>query len=210
MTPGALVRRVLPTRVERLVADAYRDVFVDLDELARTIGSLGVFSRAVEVGCGEGALASRLSRTTDAQLLGIDIAADPGRNYTGAPGRASFRQTRVEELVGAGHTADLVVLSDVVHHVPTDERVAFLRSCRALLTPGGLIVVKEWERRPGIAHALAYGSDRYVSGDRNVGFLTRAQLVALVHLAAPDLVAVCETRVPPRRNNLLLGLRAPA
>lgn len=210
MTPGALVRRVLPPRVERLVADAYRDVFVDLDELARTIGSLGAFGRAVEVGCGEGALASRLTRTTDAQVLGIDIAPDPGRNYTGEPGRATFRQLRVEELVASGHTADLVVLSDVVHHVPAGERDAFLRSCRQLLAPGGLLVVKEWERRPNVAHALAYGSDRYVSGDRTVGFLTRDELVALLGRSCPDLASVCEARIPPRRNNLLLGLRAPA
>ena len=133
MTPGALVRRVLPESVERLVADAYRDAFVDLDDLARTIGSLGRFDTAIEVGCGEGALASRLTRTTDATVLGIDIAPNPGRNYTGTPGRASFRQQRVEDLVAEGATADLVVLSDVIHHVPAGDRPAFLRSCAALL-----------------------------------------------------------------------------
>ena len=208
MTPGTLVRRLLPEQVERRVADAYRDAFVDLDELARTIGSLGRFVTAIEVGCGEGALASRLALTTEARLLGIDIAPDPGRSYTGPGGRATFRRQRVEDLVAEGTTADLVVLSDVIHHVPEPERPGFLRACRKLVNPGGLLVVKEWERRSNAFHALAFGSDRYVSGDRTVSFLTRDELVALVTEATVDLAVVCETRIPPRRNNLLLGLRA--
>ena len=208
MTPGAVVRRVLPARLERRVADAYRDAFVDLDDLARTIGSLGRFATAIEVGCGEGALATRLARTTDARILGIDIAPDPGRHYAGPAGRAEFRCQRVEDLVAEGTVADLVVLSDVIHHVPAAERPAFLRSCHRLVGPGGLLVVKEWEKRPNAFHALAYGSDRYVSGDRTVSFLTRDELLALVTEATVDMVVVCETRIPPRRNNLLVGLRA--
>jgi ubiquinone/menaquinone biosynthesis C-methylase UbiE len=190
------------------VADAYRDAFVDLDDLARTIGSLGRFDTAIEVGCGEGALATRLTRTTDATILGIDIAPNPGRGYEGATGRASFRQQRVEDLVAEGATADLVVLSDVIHHVPPADRPAFLRSCVALVARGGLLAVKEWERRSNAFHALAYGSDRYVSGDRGVSFLSRDELVALLGATAPALVSVCETRIPPRRNNLLVALRA--
>lgn len=208
MTPGALVRRVLPERVERAVADAYRDAFVDLDDLARTIGSLGRFETAVEVGCGEGALASRLTRTTDATILGIDIAPNPGRNYAGAPGRVEFRQQRVEDLVAEGAAADLVVLSDVIHHVPDADRADFVRSCVALVAPGGLLVVKEWERRSNAFHALAYGSDRYVSGDRGVSFLSRDELVGLLTATAESMAVVCEARIPPRRNNLLVALRA--
>ena len=210
MTPGALVRRILPEHLERTVADAYRDAFVNLDDLARTIGSLGRFRRIIEVGCGEGALSSRLVRTTEARILGIDIAPNPGRGYTGDRAQATFRSQRVEDLLAEGATADLVVLSDVIHHVPVAERPAFLRSCRRLLAPGGLLVVKEWERRGNVFHALAYGSDRYVSGDRTVSFLTRDELLALLTEADDGLSVVCEARIPPRRNNLLVGLRADA
>jgi 2-polyprenyl-6-hydroxyphenyl methylase/3-demethylubiquinone-9 3-methyltransferase len=80
----------------------------------------------------------------------------------------------------------------------------------ALVAPGGLLAVKEWERRPNAFHALAYGSDRYVSGDRGVSFLDRDELVALLDTAAPGLARVCEARIPPRRNNLLVALRARA
>lgn len=190
------------------MADAYRDAFVDLDDLARTIGSLGRFERGVEVGCGEGALTTRLTRTTDATFVGIDIAPSPGGGYRGDPGRATFRSQRVEDLVAEGVTFDLVVLSDVIHHVTQAGRVSFLRHCRALVAPGGLLAVKEWERRTNAFHALAYGSDRYVSGDRTVSFLDRDELVGLLSVAAGDLTIVCETRIPPRRNNLLVALRA--
>ena len=207
MTPGALVRRLLPDRLERAVADAYRDSFVDLDDLARTIGSLGRFESAIEVGCGEGALASRLVGTTGATYLGIDIASSPGRGYDGPPDRATFRQQRAEDLAATGAQADLVVLSDVVHHVPTAERHEFIATCHRLVGAGGLLAVKEWERRRNPAHALAYGSDRYVSGDRGVSFVDRDELLALLTSAAPGMAVVCEARIPPRRNNLFVALR---
>ena len=54
-------------------------------------------------------------------------------------------------------------------------------------------MVKEWERRSNAFHALAYGSDRYVSGDRGVSFLSRGELVGLLSVAAPGLAVVCET-----------------
>jgi SAM-dependent methyltransferase len=207
MTPGALVRRLLPDRIERAVADTYREAFVDLDDLARTIGSLGRFESAIEVGCGEGALASRLVRTTAATLVGIDIAPSPGRGYDGPVERATFRQQRVEDLAATGAQADLVVLSDVVHHVPAAQRLDFVATCRRLVRDGGLLAVKEWERRRNPAHALAYGSDRYVSGDRGVSFVDRDELLALLTSAAPGMAVVCEARIPPRRNNLLVALR---
>lgn len=207
MTLGALVRRFLPARAERLVADAYRDAFVDLDDLARSIGSLERFESIIEVGCGEGALAHRIVRTSDALYTGIDIAPNPGRAYGGPPARATFRTQRVEDLATEGALADLVVLSDVVHHVPTGERIEFLRNCLRLVRPGGIIAVKEWERRRNLAHAFAFISDRYVSGDTGVSFLSRDELVSLLTAEAPDAVLVCEARIPPRRNNLLVALR---
>jgi len=207
MALGSNLRKFLPQPIERSVAEAYRSAFVDLDELARTINSLGKFESTVEVGCGEGALTTRLTKVCESTVLGIDIAAGPGRNYVGDPARASFRQMRVESLVEEGFRADLVVVSDVVHHIPSQERLAFLGCCAALLAPFGVLVVKDWERRANPFHLLGYVSDRYLSGDRTVSFASRDELVALLKDAAPQLTLVCETRVPPRRNNLLLGMQ---
>ena len=169
---------MLGPRLERAAADRYRKLFVDLDALATTIVGLGSFDTVVEVGCGEGALLTRVmdGLGPDASAVGIDIAANPGHGYTGRNKHVEFRQADVADVVAEGRRFDLVVISDVLHHIPPPDRRGFLESCRELLAPNGTIVVKEWVRRRNLAHLAAYGSDRYVSGDRGVQFFTEQEL----------------------------------
>ena len=169
---------MLGPRLERAAADRYRRLFVDLDSLAATIVGLGSFTTIVEVGCGEGALLTRImdGLGPDASAVGIDIAANPGHGYTGRNKRVEFRQADVADVVAEGRRFDLVVVSDVLHHIPPADRHDFLESCRDLLAPHGTIVVKEWVRRRNLAHLAAYGSDRYISGDRGVQFFTENEL----------------------------------
>jgi 2-polyprenyl-6-hydroxyphenyl methylase/3-demethylubiquinone-9 3-methyltransferase len=54
---------------------------------------------------------------------------------------------------------------------------------------------------------MCYTADRYVSGDRNVAFADRGELLAMIGQALPEMSVVCETRVPPQRNNVLFALR---
>ena len=172
---------MLGPRLERAAADRYRRLFVDLDLLAATIVGLGSFDTIVEVGCGEGALLTRImdGLGPDASAVGIDIAANPGHGYTGRNKRVEFRQADVADVVAEGRRFDLVVISDVLHHIPPPDRRGFLESCRQLLASNGTIVVKEWVRRRNLAHLAAYGSDRYISGDRGVQFFTEQELQGL-------------------------------
>jgi 2-polyprenyl-3-methyl-5-hydroxy-6-metoxy-1,4-benzoquinol methylase len=181
MTIGSTVRRLLGPRLERAAADGYRRMFVDLDALAATIAGLGSFCTVIEVGCGEGALLTRLMDRLgpSASALGIDIAPNPGHGYEGHNEKVAFRQSAVAEIVAEGQRFDLVVVSDVLHHIPPSDRVDFLQSCRDLLAPNGTIAVKEWVRRRNLAHLAAYGSDRYISGDKGVEFYTESELEAV-------------------------------
>lgn len=211
MPIGSTVRGLLGPRLDRVVADRYRRMFVDLDALAATIVALDLFHSVVEVGCGDGALLSRLMAElpADARGLGIDIAANPGRSYTG-PDRVEFRQTDVATVVAAGQRFDLVVVSDVLHHVPVDQRSAFLVSCQQLLEPGGTLVVKEWVRRRNLAHLAAYTSDRFISGDRGVSFYNEHELRDALRGAMGDHSSVLTSYVRPHWNNVILAGRATA
>jgi SAM-dependent methyltransferase len=212
MPLGPTVRRLLGPRLERMAADRYRRMFVDLDQLAASIAALGPFSTVVEVGCGDGSLMTRLMAVLgdDVSGLGIDIAAHPGRAYAG-PARVRFKQTEVADVVASGERFDLVVVSDVLHHVPVADREAFLDSCRQLLMPRGTIVVKEWVRRPNVAHLAAYGSDRFVSGDRGVSFYSEAELrQAFRRVFCHDEAPLVISHARPHRNNVILATRATA
>jgi 2-polyprenyl-6-hydroxyphenyl methylase/3-demethylubiquinone-9 3-methyltransferase len=133
-----------------------------------------------------------------------------GRLYRGDPARAQFRSMLSSDLVAEGPPPfDLVAIVDVVHHVPEPLRVPILGDAVALLAPGGMIAVKDWERGTGLAHLAAFTADRYVTGDKNVRFPSREELRATVDAGLPGFEIVCETRIPPRRNNVLYAMRRP-
>ena len=97
MRPGPLVRRLFGPN-EHKVAEAYRHIFVDLD----TSPSLCAHGypqaqRILEVGCGEGAMTERLTRTyPTAAVTAIDITPKVGRLFRGDPANVTFRQEFVE------------------------------------------------------------------------------------------------------------------
>jgi 2-polyprenyl-6-hydroxyphenyl methylase/3-demethylubiquinone-9 3-methyltransferase len=195
-------------RLEIPAAEAYRNRFINLDDLATTLASLTTAKRILEIGCGDGALAERLCRVfPDTEYLGIDIASEPGRLFRGDAARATFRSMSSADLLAEEpDNFDLVVIVDVVHHVPEGMRAAVLADAAELVTRDGMIAVKDWERGRGIAHLMAYTADRYVTGDKNVRFPSRDELGRLIGTALGEFEIVCEARIPPRRNNVLYAL----
>lgn len=205
MPVGPAVRHALGP-LESRAANLYRSFFVDLHDFARSLGPHAGVERLLEIGCGDGMLTAELAAVFPAAtLLGIDVVPEPGRLFVDADERVEFRQQTAQDLLAAGgEPFDLVVLGDVLHHVPVGERVELVRTSRDLTRPGGLLVVKEWERRGNLAHLAAAAADRYITGDRGVAFLDRTELRDLLAAACPGDPIVGEFRVPPRRNNLVL------
>lgn len=206
---GTAIRHRLG-RWEVPAAEAYRGRFINLDDLAATLGSLAHPKRILEIGCGDGAFAERLCRRyPDAEYLGIDISPHAGRLFRGDRSRATFRTMRTADLVAEDpEPFDLVVVVDVLHHVPEAARLSILTDGAALTSPAGMVAVKDWERGRGLSHLAVYLADRYVTGDK-VRFPGREELVELVATGLPEFEVVCEARIPPRRNNVLYALRRP-
>lgn len=187
----------------------YRARYIDLDSLALELRSLAPASRILEVGCGDGLFTTCLARAfPEADILGIDIAAQPGRLYRGETTRVRFRSQRVQDVEAADSAPfDLVVVCDVLHHVLPEEQAEFLQLSRRLAGPDGVFVVKEWERRRNLAHFFAWFSDRFITGDR-VRFQTLDELHAQVTRLFPEDHVRVETRIGPRPNNVLVSVRA--
>jgi 2-polyprenyl-6-hydroxyphenyl methylase/3-demethylubiquinone-9 3-methyltransferase len=212
MPLGTAVRRSLG-RLEPAAVRTYREAFIDLDSLAVTIASVTRDAeRVLEIGCGDGAMATALRQVLPAvELLGIDPGTStPGRMFTGDRRGTEFRSLTTTELLASEPTPfDLVVLCDVLHHVEESARAQILREAASLTAPGGTVAIKEWERRGGLGTAMAYCADRWVSGDASVRFMPRSEIDDLVALAMPGWQRTCEARIPPRRANLLVTLRRP-
>lgn len=203
MSIGASVRRLFGP-YERQIAEAYRSVYVDLDDFAGQLPEAFPEARTIlEVGCGEGALTERLlDLFPQAQIAAVDITPRIGRLFQGDVSRVKFEQTTVAEVARAQPQAfDLVVMCDVLHHVPQDRRLAFLTDIRGAIRPRGCFAVKDWARSATPIHWMCYASDRYLTGDR-VEFVTHDELKRLLsdvfgaaHVAAGGFIR-------PWRNNM--------
>lgn len=210
MPIGPAVRRLLG-RWERPVSLAYRRLFVDLDGLSDRLRGLGDPRRILEVGCGEGLLTASLAATfPGARLTGIDISDRVGRLFTGERERVEFRREDLAPFA-ARHEGgfDLVVLCDVLHHVPARERLELLRHTAVALAPAGRLIVKDWERRRNPIHLLGYLSDRVLTGDR-ISYMTGEELAALVEEALGPGSVEATARLPPWVNNLVVIARPRA
>ncbi len=103
--------------------------------------------RILEIGCGAGTLLEGLARRGYRQLNGIDIApaaVEKARNRLASYGLADrVRQRTAGDLLRTGHARefDVVLLCDVIEHVPSDRARSLLGDVRQLLRPSGTLVL---------------------------------------------------------------------
>jgi 2-polyprenyl-6-hydroxyphenyl methylase/3-demethylubiquinone-9 3-methyltransferase len=195
---------------ERKIADVYRSLFIDINQFVSLTNDWAPTAKKIlEVGCGEGAVTERLvANYPTSTVTAIDITPRIGRLYRGSRDRVQF--TRCEVQVIARREAgqyDLVILSDVLHHVPFALRRELLDAIRTSMAPSGMFVCKEWERRLSPIHFLAYASDRWLTGDR-VRYLTRKEMRECLAATFGEAALVAEARVGPWHNNLATLVRS--
>lgn len=210
MPIGPAVRRAFG-RYEPQVAEAWRAIFFDLDRFADLIQArVPHAARILEVGCGEGAMTQRLaSRYPDAELLAIDITPRVGRLFQGDTRRVSFRQVDAQTVARErGSAFDLIVMSDVLHHVPPAGREPLLVSIEQLLASGGTFVLKDWMRAGTPIHWLCAASDVFLTGDR-VSYVKAPELRRLLEGPFGRGSVVAQTAVPPWTNNQVFLVRKP-
>jgi len=208
MSLGPFIRRLFGP-YERQIGEAYRSIYIDIDSFVELMRDWAPdATRILEVGCGEGAVTERLAAAyPNARITAIDITARVGRLYQGPRERVEFVRCDVHRVASAEPAAyDLVVLSDVLHHVPTELRQGLIDSIRATLAPGGSFVFKDWERTFTPIHWLCYASDRWVTGDR-ISYMSREQMRVRLASSFGHSALVAEARVRPWRNNIATLVR---
>jgi 2-polyprenyl-3-methyl-5-hydroxy-6-metoxy-1,4-benzoquinol methylase len=173
MQPGPVIRRLFGP-YEHTVAEAYRHIFVNLDDFARLIHTwVPQAQRILEVGCGEGAMTERIMRIYPAATItAIDITPKVGRLFRGSRVNVTFSQESVEAVASRQPASfDLVILADVIHHVPADARRSLMCGIDQAMTPDGSFIFKDWVITKTPIHWLSGVSDRYLTGDE-VSYLT--------------------------------------
>lgn len=204
--PGPALRQRLG-RLEQPASAAYRALFFNIGSFVeRTVAAAPTARRILEIGCGDGDVAGALTEAYPmAEYTGIDVAPAPGRRFRGDRSRASFSVETSTQLL-ARHPApfDLVIIADVLHHVPEEtDRAGLLADAAALTDAGGVVLVKEWERTGSAAYWAGWAADYFISGDRAVHYLNRSNLLALINSAAPELHHRYVTTTRPWQCNVV-------
>ncbi len=187
----------------------YRKIFLDLDHFGDVLVKwVPQAANILEVGCGEGAMTERLAaRYPNASITSIDISPRIGRLYRGPQDRVVFQQARVED-VASQHAGefDLVVLCDVLHHVPAEQRASLLGAIRKAACPRGSFVLKDWTPAFTPIHALCFSMERFVTGDR-VKYPSASTLIDLVQSVFGADAIKDQAFVKPWNSNLAFLIR---
>jgi SAM-dependent methyltransferase len=186
---GTVIRRVLGARLGRRAGGWYRAIYVDLAKAAAALSTvIPSAAHVLDVGGGDGQpLNHLLALRPDLKITTIDPAPVVGEwiekrfeaQVTRLPG------TSLAEYLSAGvKDPDVILISDVLHHIPASARAGFLDSVRILLerVPRLRILVKDVE--PGSWRSLlGLWSDRYITGDQGVSPISSENVARLLEQA---------------------------
>lgn len=182
MSFGSKVRKLFGQH-ERKVADMYRRIYVSLDDLTSKIIRFSPSpNKILEVGCGEGAMTEFLCKLyPNSEITAIDISPSVGRLFEGKSDNVRFLEVSLSELISREPSAryDLVIISDVIHHVATG-RQKLLQEARDILVDNGKFVLKDMAKSYHPIFLLGYFSDYYITGDKHVSFHTTDEFDVMI------------------------------
>ena len=159
MALGPIIRRFLGPRLARRAGEYYRAIYVDLPRVAAALAAvIPRDAHLLDVGGGDGQPINHLlSLRPDLTITTLDPAPEVGQWIDARHANQVKRlpRTSLAEFVAGPHAhADVILIADVMHHIPKYARHKFLESVRVLLDrlPSLLIIVKDVE--PGHWRAL--------------------------------------------------------
>jgi 2-polyprenyl-3-methyl-5-hydroxy-6-metoxy-1,4-benzoquinol methylase len=146
--------------------------------------------RVLDVGCGHGLFSNLLALESPArQVLGVD----PMASKIAVAARVARALTNVCYRVGTAADVtdgdyDVITILDVLYLLPRPEKLALLERCRALLRPGGLLLLKTNDTAPRWKYLWTRFQEQVMVGlgltlGQGLYFLSAAENAALLAAA---------------------------
>ncbi len=189
MSLGDIARHVLGPRLFRAAGRVYRGCFVNLEHVVDAIPPLPLEAQILEIGAGHGELTNvLLARYPTVTVTMQELA--PRTGFCLRPkflGRVRLLPaTPLDAPVIRDQRYDAILITDVLHHVPLDERETFLRAVAGLVEGRQVTLVFKDLQPIGLRAWLSAAADRYITGDRDVSLVPQAEYEAMVQRALPN------------------------
>lgn len=161
--------------------------------LERIAAHVPLRGRVLDVGCGHGLFANLLALEAPARTL---LGVDPMASKIAVAARVARGLPNVRFAVGSAADVreapwDVVTILDVLYLLPPPAKLALLERCRALLAPGGLLLLKTNDRRPRWKYYWTRFEEQVMTrlgltAGQGLYFFGAAQNLALLRLAGFD------------------------
>jgi ArsR family transcriptional regulator len=142
-----------------------REVIGDFDLPAAIVSHMPRCRVAVDFGCGTGTMLKAMMQKAQ-EVIGVDgsprMLELARRRFEEDAGRVSLRIGDLEHLPLADGEADFAVVSMVLHHL--SHPGAALREIRRVLSPGGVLVLADFDKHEDERMRTEYG-DRWLGFD---------------------------------------------
>lgn len=148
--------------------------------VARVAAAVPTNGTVVDVGAGTGAIALRLAQARpDVTVVAVDpdtTALDIARDKAGADA-VDWRVGRADDLPLGDDSADVVVMSLLLHHLVPALKQAGLRDASRVLRPAGSLVIADWGAPRGLVPRAGFALVRMLDGLEG----TRDHAAGLLH-----------------------------
>jgi len=187
---GRVARAVLGERLFPRVGALYRAIFVNLQAVVDSIPTLSPTARVLDIGGGDGAVLDRLlARYPESRADMIDLASSMGGSLD--PERSARVRTlprcSIQDYRKVEHAPpELVLVSDVLHHVPPAARPTFFADLREMLAGAPTTIFVKDVEPMGWRAMAGFLADRYISGDKGVALISEADVRKLLAATFPD------------------------
>lgn len=203
-SPGQIARTLLGPAFKP-VGDAYRRIFVNLERIVDVLEpELPQQAAVLDIGGGDGALIDRLlRRRPDVEVTMCDIAPAIG-SFLSDSNRAAVTLLPATDFADVSGQFDIVMITDVMHHVPVEQRDGFFAALAASCRRWGCRQVFFKDVEPGSVRALlSQLADWYITGDRHVVLFSQSDFVAMARRHFPGAAVRSELPDPPNYCRML-------